>query len=92
MNDSLYALTQQILAELVGRVIALDLEAFIRRIDDAETVGPIVDPTLYARAGGRLAEVRRDAEAALEFQRRVRESHRDVASVYGTGDDGDPRD
>jgi hypothetical protein len=45
--------TLQILAMLV---VDMDLEGFLAQIETAEAAGPVLDPTLYREAGGKLAE------------------------------------
>ena len=58
---------------LLARVIEpLDLVDFLNEIEHSETVGPIVDPTLYLQSANKLENVKRLARAALTFQREVR--------------------
>lgn len=71
MTDAEYALTQERLLLVARMVSSMDLDGFLRRIEQAETAAPVLDPTLYARGGARLDAIRRIAEAAREFQRAV---------------------
>lgn len=45
-----------------------DLKHVIAAINRAETVGPIVDPTLYREKSGHMAEDKRVVEAALALR------------------------
>lgn len=63
----------QIQLQMIGEVVSrLDLAGFLNRIDRAETMGPILDPTLYRRAALGLDKIQTLARAAYAFQRAVK--------------------
>lgn len=68
MNDEEYMMTQHQLAAFAGLMVGLDLAGFIERANTAESVGAILDPTLYRKAGGRLRKMIALAEAGVQFQ------------------------
>lgn len=72
MDDEQYSLTQHQLFIIARIVNTLDLEGFLSRIDDAEAIGPFVDPTLFIRGADRLAQVKDIALAAQHLQEVVR--------------------
>lgn len=54
---------------LVANILAPhDLAAFVARIDTADAVGPIVDPTLYRKAAARARGLRALAVACQKVQ------------------------
>lgn len=55
MSDDEYAFVQNELARIGGEVENLDLVGFLERIETAESVGPVLNPTLYMR-GARTME------------------------------------
>ena len=62
-NDDYFTIQQSVL--LMGSLVAeLDLPAFIERINRAEAMAPIVDPTLYMRGGPNLSVIK-DLAVAL---------------------------
>ncbi len=71
-----YEATQSLLLNQAGVVAMLPLEKFIRSINYADSVGPILDPTLYQKVlYGRGADnwktIKEIAEAALELKKAV---------------------
>lgn len=68
MTNDEYMAAQNALLMSANLLQGHDLAAFLRRVDQAEAVAPIVDPTLYRRAGQRLAGTRELARAGLAFQ------------------------
>lgn len=77
MTSREYLNAQQLLQMVAGMLSAIDIDAFLARIDAAETVGPIVDPTLFREAMGKLEKVKHLAMAARplikEAQRQLEE-------------------
>lgn len=63
-----YSATQQQLVLLGAMVSRLNLGAFLRQIDRTETTAPLLDPTLYMRAAGKLERVKDLARAAQVFR------------------------
>lgn len=73
MNDDEYRSVQAALMAFSAGIKALDVEGFLARIEQCETVAPIVDSTLYRQGLEPLAKIKRAAQAALAFQRKVAE-------------------
>jgi hypothetical protein len=57
---------------LAGLFVDIDLTGFLQWIERSETMGPILAPTLYVQASGKLGEIKRLAEAAKVFQDEAR--------------------
>lgn len=51
----------------------MDLEGFLACARDAEEMGPYIDPTAWMAGRERLTQIRSLAEAARQFQQRIRE-------------------
>ncbi len=68
MNGKQYLETQMALITLGKRLEQLDLEDFLSAISKAESVGPILDPTLYRRAQDNLNAIRELAKSFLAAQ------------------------
>lgn len=73
MDDHEYLDTQDQIMVLAKLTLDLDVDGFLRRIDEAEVVGPILDPTLYRQASGNLEKIKRIAEAVRGLQRVAKE-------------------
>lgn len=71
MSDAEYSRTKVQLIVCIQTVSRMDLDGFLDRIRECETLGPILEPTLYRAGADRLAEVRRAAEALRRFQAEV---------------------
>jgi len=76
MDREIYSQTQEKLHEISQMVAILPLEEFIAAINTAETLGPILDPTLFRNAQGNLATINAIAVEALRFQNALKK-------VYG---------
>lgn len=72
MTDEEYSQVQQELLVLARWVHGLDLDAFLHRIRQAETIAPILDPTLYLRGGQQLHQIKRLAQSLRPFQDEIR--------------------
>jgi len=81
MNLATYLLIQAELADTARRLRHFQLDEFIAAAEHAETVGPIVHPTLYAKAGARLSDVLCLARAAKAF----RDATKDLDEAWLTG-------
>lgn len=68
-----YDVQLRLVFNLAALVRQLRIEQVLRAMDKAESVAPIVDPTLWLRASGSLQQQRKIVEAALRFQRVVKE-------------------
>lgn len=65
MKKELYLATQMTLIQIGQTASRLPLETFLEAINNAETVGPILDPTLMKRAEENLQAIKELAEAVL---------------------------
>ena len=71
MDDEQYMSTQAQLTALAAVVRGLDIKGFIERINHAEAVVPILDPTLWMKGSGNLEKIKNIAVAARSFQKVV---------------------
>ena len=71
MTDDEYQKTQDRLVIVAHSMLTLDLKGFLQRIERADSVGPILNPTLYRLGSGKLERVKRLAQAAKVFQDEV---------------------
>lgn len=55
-----------------GLLLNVDLAGMLAAMGRAEALGPILDPTLYQQASGRMEAQRRLIEAALPLQAEIR--------------------
>jgi hypothetical protein len=72
VNDEEYMTVQTQLQAIGGLVLGMDLDGFLERIDRAETLTPILNPTLWMRGAEKLREVREIAEAVRDVQKVAR--------------------
>jgi len=68
MKPIVYVLVQAELADMALRLRGLRLEEFIQAAEHADTLGALMDPTLYRQAGPRLGMVLAMAQAAKAFR------------------------
>lgn len=59
---------QDLLLSLASQVRLLPLGRFLRAIEKADAVGPVLDPTLWMRGNKKLMVLKKMAEGALAFQ------------------------
>jgi hypothetical protein len=85
MDDRRYADTQNWLVIMASLVATLDLDGFLQWIERAETLGPILSPTLYVQASGKLDNAKRLAEAAKVLQDEVKRQVTEGQSGRNTG-------
>ena len=69
LSDTDYLSIQHEIVVLAGLVRELPLTAFLVRINTCETIAPLVDPTLYMKAGNKLAQIKELAAALQPFQK-----------------------
>jgi hypothetical protein len=74
MNREEYIALQVQLAALGSIVKDMPLGDFIQAIDQADTFGPVLDPTLWRKSHRNMNRWRNLAEALLPFKRAVLES------------------
>ena len=72
MTNDDYQMTQEQLIAIAGLLNIIDLAGFLDRISDAETIVPIVDPTLWIKGNKKLEQVKCLAQAAQYFQDEIR--------------------
>lgn len=68
MTDEEYLTVQHQLQAIGGLILGMDLDGFLERIERAETLTPVLDPTLWMRGADKLREVREIAEAVRSVQ------------------------
>lgn len=83
MSSAEYEATQQNLVFIAHLINQCDLHGFLESIEIAESVGPILDPTLYRKFMKKLESVKRLAQAALHFQNEVRRQMREEEEANG---------
>ncbi len=65
MEPQKYIQTQILILEIGKVTKQLDLENFLAAISSAEAVTPMLDPTMYRKAAGNLAVIKKLAEALV---------------------------
>lgn len=78
LSDEEYIQTQHSLVTLGALVRRMPLDAFVNRASEAQTLGPIIDPTLYREAADKLSDVKALAKSLMPFQK---EMERQLAKV-----------
>lgn len=68
MNGKEYIQTQITMIETAKKIRALDLPSFLKCISNAETMAPILDPTLFQRASENLQAIKKLAKSFQEVQ------------------------
>lgn len=68
MNGRDYMKTQMQMVKLGKMIQPLRIGEFLRAIANAETVAPVVDPTLFRKAQGNLTALKELAQALLVVQ------------------------
>jgi hypothetical protein len=68
MTNTEYQMTQDRIIIAASMVEGLDIVGFLKAINRAQALGPLVDPTLFMQAGKKLGQIKRMAEGALQFQ------------------------
>jgi hypothetical protein len=58
---------------IVRQVLTMPLEEVYRKMEIADAMGPIVDPTLYKAVMGSFQFQKEVVEAALEFKKKLQE-------------------
>ncbi len=82
MTDQEYPQTQEQILLMAYIIKNLDLDGFLKRIATAETLGPIIDPTLYLKAGTGLSEIKQIALAMQQVEKAV-DTCKDLGFVAG---------
>jgi hypothetical protein len=71
MEPTEYRVQLQSVFNLGTLVRGLKLEELLQAMNRAESVGPILDPTLFQAAAPQMAWQKRAVRAALRFQREI---------------------
>lgn len=74
LTEDQYMDVQNELLMLCSLMARLPLEEFLEDINRAETVGPIVDPTLYIQGREPLSQIKSLAEAASKVSQVYRDN------------------
>jgi len=77
-----YELTQSMVMNIARAVRALPLRQVLNAIGRAESVGAILDPTLYRAGAAKMQDFKRLVEALRTFQAEI-ESQLEKAGVRG---------
>ncbi len=81
ISEEDYIQTQHSLITFASLVKDMLLADFINQANLAESIGPILDPTLYRKAGAQLNEVKALAESLLPFQNEIKRQLRKAENV-----------
>jgi len=68
MSDSAFLSTMSAVTVFGTLVLRMDLDGFLERIDSAESLGPILDPTLFQKGKDNLQAVKDLAESLRPFR------------------------
>ena len=68
MDNEKYIETQKVILQVSKDIRFLHLEDFIAAINGAESVAPVIDPTMYMAAMKNLRIIKGMAEGLLKFQ------------------------
>lgn len=71
MTSEEYQQTLHELQALAMVIQDMDLASFLERIEHAESIGAILDPTAWIRGNKQLTSIKSVASAAYDFQQRV---------------------
>lgn len=71
ISNEEYLEVQETIQIMAAMVIDLPLDAFIERLEHAETVAPLLHPEQYRRAAGKLKIILLHAHALRQFQMTV---------------------
>jgi hypothetical protein len=63
-----YQMNFQVIGSVYRMLKSVPLDDMLKTIDRADSIGPILDPTSYARGMHRLPPQRRIIEAAMKFR------------------------
>ncbi len=72
MDNHAYTAAVNTVQIAAGLLLNLDLASVINAMEHAEALGPILDPTFYQQASGKMADQRRLIAAALPLQAEIR--------------------
>jgi len=68
MKEEEYINIQNQILAIRGIIKDLPLTEFITAIDRADTLGPIIDPTLWIKGNNQMSKIRKLASCLLQLQ------------------------
>ena len=86
MDGKEYITTQMRIIELGKIADSLDLDAFLKCIANAETIAPMVDPTLFMKAQENMRAIKRLAQACVVVKETYWETFRAIMETQMRGD------
>ena len=92
MSNEQYQRTQTQLLKAARMVARLDIEGLLKRIEMANTLGALVDPTAWMKAVDRMEVIERIARAALPLAKAARDGQQrllDIACAEMEASDGE---
>lgn len=91
MTEEEYTRTQTALLQLGQVVAGLDLEGFLAMISRAETMGPIMDPTLYRDAADNIQALKALATTLQTYQMNYEVAQQTILTTMARRFQTDPR-
>lgn len=85
MQPKQYIETQMRILEMAKIANSLDIETFLLCIRNAETMAPMIDPTMYMKAQKNLSAIKKLAEIALTMQGAFNETFQAVLETAASG-------
>ncbi len=73
MDDKEFAECSAKIGSLAAQVVDMDLIGYLNAIEHADTIGPIIDPTLWIKGHEQMYKMKKLAENLLKFQAAVSE-------------------
>jgi hypothetical protein len=67
MTDAEYQIALEQLHAVARMALAIDADGMLKRMSEAESVAPMLNPTLYLIAGEKMRIIRRMAEGLAAF-------------------------
>lgn len=83
MTKAQYVKEQEKVMRAASLILQVDLDGFLTMIATAETMGPILDPTMYREAIGNLSALKRVAEHFKKAQPDIEELKKQVLNTLG---------
>lgn len=81
-----YIKTQNEMVQLAAKIRWLKLDLFLNQISNAETIAPILDPTLYRKASNNVQALKKLAQTMLPVQEAFDELMSTVVETSARGD------
>lgn len=68
MESGEYLRTQTLMLAMAKQAEGMDMDVFLDSINSAQTVAPLVDPTLYNKGSAKLQSIKNIAQAFKQFK------------------------